>query len=153
MARRSKTKIAASPVVNVPSVVRAIFNPAGYIHVRAVSPSGNVYVIAPRVSFQIATEDVDWFFHEWDWQHRQCLVHEKEYRPRQAQFNNGRQIEDRLTRPPFDNGLPAQESTNRVPEPAVPALEESITELAVPTLEESITAFDSIETENNEGKE
>ena len=104
MARRKRTKDEALPAANWPSAVRAIFDPAGDIHVRAVAPSGNAYEIAPRVAFPIASEDVDWFFCEWNWEHRQCLSREEEYQPRRPQFNNGRQIEDRPDRPQFDNG-------------------------------------------------
>ncbi len=83
MARRKRTRSAS------PSMVQAIFDPAGDINVRAVAPSGNVYEITPRTSFQIVSEDVDWFFHEWDAQHRRCLSRVEAYQPRRAQFDNG----------------------------------------------------------------
>lgn len=81
--RRSARRVA-------PSTVRAIFDPAGDICVRPVTPRGNTYEIEPRVPFQIAAEDVEWFFHEWEAQHRQCLSRVEEYQPRKAQFENGK---------------------------------------------------------------
>lgn len=122
MARRSKRmRDAAPPAVSAPSVVRAIFDPAGDIRVRVVTPSGNAYEVLPRVSFLIATEDVDWFFYAWDWEHRQRLCRAEEYQPRRPQFNNGRQIEDRPDRPQFDNG--EAEAKAHVEEPERPVLE------------------------------
>ncbi len=74
---------------SVASTVQVIFDPAGDIHVRAIAPSGNVYEIEPRTPFQVASEDVDWFFHGWEAQHRQRLSLVDEYQPRRAQFDNG----------------------------------------------------------------
>lgn len=104
MTRRNRTADVSPPVV------QAIFDPAGNICVSAKAPSGNEYKIAPRESFQIAAEDVDWFFHEWNWEHRQRLSRAEEYQPRQLQFNNGRQIEARPDRPQFENGSASHES-------------------------------------------
>lgn len=90
MARRKRTHGVAPSTVSRLSAVQAIFDPAGDIHVRATAPSGTVYEIAPRVSFRIAGEDVDWFFRGWEYQHRQCLSRLEEYQPRRPQFDNGR---------------------------------------------------------------
>lgn len=109
MARsKTTTKKEAAPAPK-PSAVQAVFDPAGDIHCRAVTPGGNEYDVKPREAFRIAAEDVDWFFHEWDWQHRQCLSLKSEYQPRRAQFDNGKASREaghvHYTEPPqFDNG-------------------------------------------------
>lgn len=129
----TRTKVEAPPDYKTP-VVRAIFDPAGDIHVRAVTPGGTEYQVAPRVPFEIADEDVDWFFHEWNWEHRQRLCREEDYQPRRPQFDNGvasqeakveeperaqfdnnRVVEDRPDRAQFNNGQAPP--TQTVPEP------------------------------------
>ena len=123
MTRRKHTENDESQMATQPSGVLAIFDPAGYIRVRTTSPNGNVYEVEPRVPFHIAEEDVDWFFHEWDWEHRQRLSRAQEYQPRQAQFTNGRQMETRSVRPQFDNGV-----AEATPEPEVDPLTELLVE-------------------------
>lgn len=101
---RSKTS-KSSPTVQT---VQAVFDPAGDIRVRATSPSGNVYEIVPRVPFEIKNADVDWFFSEWDWEHRQCLSRAIGYHPRKPQFDNGRPVAEESEQPlgqQFDNGI------------------------------------------------
>lgn len=124
MARRKGTKDETHSPAPRLLAVQAIFDPAGDIHVRAVAPSGNVYEVAPRVSFRVADEDVDWFFHVWEWQHRQCLSRVEEYQPRRAQFDNG--AATRLAPKPEAPVLPAVVATA---EPVVD--EEPITEPVV----------------------
>lgn len=61
--------------------VTTIFNPTGNVRVNLTAPSGNKYHIEPRQPFKIASEDVDWFFNEWDWQYRQSLTRAEDYVP------------------------------------------------------------------------
>lgn len=109
---RSKTS-KSSPTVQA---VQAVFDPAGDIRVRATSPSGNVYEIVPRVPFEIKNADVDWFFSEWDWEHRQCLSRAIGYHPRKPQFDNGRPVTEELEQSlgqQFDNGRPVAEESKQ----------------------------------------
>jgi hypothetical protein len=134
-------------------MVWAIFDPPGDIHVRAVAPSGNEYEVAPRALFRIASEDVDWFFHEWEGQHRACLSHAEEYRPRRPQFDNGEasRVErrnDKPEYPQFDNGEASRDAHVVIEEPDASPSEE-------PEPEES-TEPDPVEAgegETNEDKE
>lgn len=119
---RSKTttkKQEAAPAPKL-SAVQAVFDPAGDIHCRVVAPSGNVYNVKPREAFKIEAEDVDWFFHEWDWQHRQRLSLKSEYQPRRAQFENGKASREaghvHYAEPPqFDNGEANERARPRMP--------------------------------------
>lgn len=128
MTRRRQTRRTA------PSAVWAIFDPAGAIHVRAIAPSGNTYEIAPRASFLVADKDVDWLFHEWNSEHRQCLSRVEEYQPRRVQFENGEASrlagaavvtasESAVERPQFENGEASRLATAvavvTAPEPSV----------------------------------
>lgn len=145
MARR-KTKSAAPPAAEWPSVAQAIFDPDGDILVRATAPSGNVYEIKPRAVFPIASEDVDWFFYEWDWQWRQRLDHAEDYQPRRPQFDNGAANlaakVDEPDRPAFDNG--AANLQARIDEPERPqfdngGVQPSYHEPEAPPPEEPVT--------------
>lgn len=137
MARRKRTKSEETSAISMSSSVQAIFDPAGDIYVQVVAPGGNIYEIKPRASFKIASEDVDWFFYEWNWEHRQRLSREAEYQPRRLQFNNGRQIVTRPDRPQFDNG--GAPSAYRAPEPVMESEpEDPLRELLVTKPEESI---------------
>jgi hypothetical protein len=108
-----------------------------------------MYEIKPRTPFQIAAGDVDWFFNEWEAQHRQCLSHEEEYRPRRPQFENGeasrlaRRVEE-PEHPQFDNGK-ATRREHVVEEPDASPMEE-------PKPEES-TEPDPVEAGEGEDKE
>lgn len=61
--------------------VTAIFHPDGNVRVNLTAPSGREYHIEPRQPFEIASEDVDWFFYEWDWRFRQRLTRVEDYVP------------------------------------------------------------------------
>lgn len=150
MTPRKRTENAAPPAAPVLSAVQAIFDPAGDIHVRAVAPSGRVYEIAPRVSFQIVAGDVDWFFHEWNSAYRQCLCRTEEYRPRQPQFNNGRQVEGRSARPQFENGEASR--TARKEAPAQPQLNDGGAQL-IQQPPEPVASLPVVEPEPEESTE
>lgn len=70
-----------------PKAVTAIFHPDGNVRVNLAAPSGNEYSIVPRQPFQIAPEDVDWFFCEWDWRFRQRLTRVEDYEPPAGYFD------------------------------------------------------------------
>lgn len=70
-----------------PKAVTAIFHPDGSVTVNLTTPSGRPYHIEPRVPFEIAGEDVDWFFYEWDWRFRQRLCRVEEYAPPAGYFD------------------------------------------------------------------
>lgn len=98
-----------SPRRKQSDAVTAIFDPAGAFRLTVTAPSGNIYVIEPRVAFEIDGEDVDWFFNGWDRQHRQHLSQLEDYRPRKPQFDNGAaQLAsaqpESPPKPQFDNG-------------------------------------------------
>lgn len=64
--------------------VKAVHNPIGNVTVNLTTPNGNDYHIEPRTPFEIAPEDVDWFFGSWDWRFRQRLCRVEEYKPKEG---------------------------------------------------------------------
>ena len=104
------------PKASKPSAVSAIFSPAGAIHARVTAPSGNEYEIEPRVPFRVAGEDVEWLFHGWNSEHRQCLTREKDYQPG-PQFDNGKATREVRTEKPVE--VPKVEAPTLEPKPVV----------------------------------
>ena len=81
MPRRKDEAETTVAVAEKPKAVTAIFHPDGNVRVNLTAPSGNAYSIEPRQPFKIASEDVDWFFYEWDWRFRQRLTRVEDYTP------------------------------------------------------------------------
>ncbi len=67
--------------------VTAVFHPDGNLCVNLTAPSGREYHIEPRKPFEIAGEDVGWFFYGWDWQFRQRLTPVEDYVPPAGYFD------------------------------------------------------------------
>ena len=149
MTRRRVNK--SSPTVQT---VQAVFDPAGDIRVRATAPSGKVYELVPRVPFEIEKEDADWFFSEWDWEHRQCLSRAVDYHPRKAQFDNGvaqlEKDESPALSQQFDNGAnQLEKKESPAPEPDSDPLEA----LLIDVNEEGEGEFEPVSSTESEDKE
>lgn len=90
---RRKDEAVEEPVAVVdklrpkPKAATAIFHPDGNVRINLTAPSGREYHIEPREPFEIAGEDVDWFFYEWDWQYRQRLTRVEDYTPPAGYFD------------------------------------------------------------------